>query len=176
MRREDDSAIRALLSRGRPNVTGVTIVSASNEEVEIAREFWPHAEVRQLSEGQWDLYEEGPLPLDRDWGILIMCNTFLCSRDPKLWLSNISRTHRYVLIQDLAEDERVGDRHLSPETGDFSRYSGSSHGVMGQTDPGHEVHDISTFGYRIIDCLSYGFDNNAGTKFVVILDLHDKWT
>jgi hypothetical protein len=171
MRIEDDMAIRELLSRSSVTVTGVTICSPSNEEFAIARAFWPAAEIRRFTQAEWNLDDIGPLPPE-DWGLLMACNTFMCSRDPMLWIENIRRTHRYLLIQDLSNAQRQPHRHLSPETGDVARYSVLSHGIVGKTDLGHNVYDISsTYGVRVLDCLGYDFDHGRGSKFVVLLDL-----
>jgi len=173
MRPEDIKAISKVLVRSKPAVRRVMLLSGSDEEKELVWKLWPQALMTDMSEAEWNLYGTHPaawIGID----LVMVCNTFMCSKDPGLWLDNIAQSSRYVLIQDLAIAKRRQDRHLAPETGDFARYSVSSHGIMGETDPGHLVYDLSTSGYRVIDCESYRIDDGVGLKFAALLDLSRK--
>lgn len=170
MRAEDCYAVYRLLLRNPLQVPFVTVFSPSNEELELVEKFWPGVSTNRMSESQWDLREHGPLA-SGGMGLAMACNTFMCAADPDLWLKNIARSHRYLVIQDLAHTQRQPHRHLSPETGDVARYSVSQYGIIGITDDGYTVYDLSLKSY-VVDCISYTFDNGAGTKFAALIDLH----
>lgn len=179
MRHEDLVAVRSVM-RLLLRPERVVILSGSSEECELVRSCWPDTSVTVVNESAWNL--DGPIPYQcPGFDLAIACNTFMCARDPGIWLDNIAQVCRYVLIQDQAAVQRRHDRHLSPETGDVARYSVSSHDVIGKTDDGYEVFDFSLSGYRVIDCERYCIDDRANTlndfrviKFAVLLDLSEK--
>jgi hypothetical protein len=93
----------------------------------------------------------------------------MCSRDPALWLKNIASSFGRVLIQDLSIAKRCANRECGIDTGDVARYSVSSHGLIGVTDPDLVLFDLSKSGYKIIDFERY--DGTGCTNFVVLLNL-----
>ena len=99
----------------------------------------------------------------------LICNTFMCSRDPLLWLQHISAAVTTLIIQDLAISSRTDGRDCSIETGDVARYSVTSHGIIGKTDPDLRVFDFSNCGFEVIDAERY--DDEGALKFVVVLRL-----
>ena len=134
-------------------------------EANMIRRIWDGAVVEGLGQAQWDLME--PCPQDTRWDMVVACNTFMCAVDPGRWLRNIAAVCDFIAIQDLSTSKRNGETHCDPKTGDVARYSISSHGIIGETDPGLTVFDFSTSGYRVIDAQSYG----QWGKFVILLDL-----
>lgn len=173
MRAEDIDAVARVLERVRPDVKRAIMTSGSSEEEGLLRRMWPHVAISNLSESDWDL--DGPHPMAlMGIDLVVACNTFMCSRDPGRWLDNLAQTSRLVMIQDLAVAQRRQDRHLSLETGDVMRYSLTTHGIIGKTDEGHMVFDLSSSGYRVIDCDGYRVDDGRGLKFAALIDLSRK--
>lgn len=172
MRDEDSVAISRLVHRSPIDPMTVLLLSGSDEEERIMRERWPSVGIVTLSEADWDLRFISNRSFERPT-IAVACNTFMCAADPQLWLHNMADCCDWLLIQDLADCKRESGRHLSPDTGDVMRYSVSSHGVIGRTDEGHTVFDISAAGYHVMDCVPYRIDGGAGLKFAVLLDLRN---
>lgn len=174
MRRSDVSAVRRALGR-LPTPRSVLVFSPAwdaeadgTSERAALDDAWPSAVVHECERGRWDL--DGPMPADVprcDVGII--CNTFMCSRDPALWLRHISAAVPLLVVQDLAVSRRTPDRYLSVETGDVARYSVSTHGIVGRTDPGSEVFDLGSCGYRVLDAEAYGEGDDL--SFVALMRL-----
>ncbi len=167
MRYEDLEALRVVMLRN-PWLTPASVIgpSAEGQEIELVSEVW-RTMIVPLGEGQWNLDEPAP-GHHRGHQVALVCNTFLCSRDPALWLRNIAQVADYLLVQDLSWAPRGQGRITMPSDGDRQRYSVSSHGVIGRTDEGAQpVFDLSTSGVIVLDCEQY-FD---GGKFVALLDL-----
>jgi hypothetical protein len=113
----------------------------------------------------WDLDRDDPAGPAAD--LVVVCNTMLCSRDPASWLRRLFRASPLVLIQDLAVCHRGRDGlHVDPPTGDVMRYSVSSHGVVGESDPDRGPYDLSIGPGRILDVEAYG---TGCLKFVALL-------
>jgi hypothetical protein len=129
---------------------------------------WPNAVIRYCYKSGWDL--GGPMPPDMEaCDVGLICNTFMCSRDPMAWLRHISAVTPVLIVQDLAVSKRGRTRHCSIETGDVARYSVSSHGIIGQTDQELKVFDFSECGYDLLD--AEGYEDGEALKFVAVLAL-----
>lgn len=168
MRDDDGQAIERLLRRN-PRINPHSVIALSGEGVEsdICRELYSVG-TRDIGRDEWDL-DDAPHQSHRA-GLGIVCNTFLCSTDPMRWLRNIAMAVPYLVIQDLADARRGGSKHVDPGSGDYQRYSVSSHGVIGQTDPeAAPVFDLSTSGAIVMDCESYS--DGSYVKFAALLDL-----
>lgn len=137
-----------------------------SESVAIER-VWPGVRTIEADRGRWDL--DGAMPDDglrADVGVI--CNTFMCSRDPAAWLEHLSAAVPILVMQDLASSRRASDgSHCAVETGDVARYSASSHGVVGESDPGRNVFDVSTCGRSVID--ARGYLDDGAMKVVAVL-------
>lgn len=129
---------------------------------------WPRASIQELDRCQWDLDLPAPSEV-RQADIGIICNTFMCSSNPTLWFRHLSERVTLLVVQDQAVAMRENGRHCSVETGDVMRYSVSSHGILGQTDPGLEVFDLSAAGYELLAAESY--EDDGSLKFVAVLRL-----
>lgn len=128
---------------------------------------WPGATISECDKGRWNLDNQRPLDIPT-CEVGLICNTFMCSHDPGLWLRHISSAVDVLIVQDLAACSRGTVRKCSVETGDVARYSVSSHGIIGETDFDLSVFDFSTCGRELIDVERYEDD---GLKFVVALRL-----
>ncbi len=138
------------------------------EDLAIGR-VWPDASVVGLDRGAWDL--DGPRPAGvPDAGLGVICNTFMCSRDPALWLRHLSAAVPLLVVQDLAVCRRgPGGSHCATDSGDVARYSVSSHGITGATDPGLSVFDLSSAeGWSVRDARPYA--DGGALKLVAALD------
>ena len=121
---------------------------------------WPNADHVTVMRDQWDFSSDLVLSNPPQGDLGIICNTFMYSSDPEWWLKQISRSVPILLIQDLAVAFRGKETFCGngPEDdGDCARYSISSYGVLGMTDPGLSVFDFSTCGYEILACAPYGY-------------------
>jgi hypothetical protein len=128
---------------------------------------WPEATVIEVDKGRWDL--DGPRPSDVPHvPIGIICNTFMCSHDPAGWLDRLLDAVDLLVVQDLAVCRRgPGGTHCAVETGDVSRYSVSSHGIVGETDPDRRTFDFSSCGHRVLD--AHGYDDRGSLKFLAFI-------
>lgn len=168
MKGEDIENLESLLRRVpefKPR--SVLVLSPTREKQEesmVRRVFGDSTEVDSFEEVGWNL--DLPIPTEKRWDMVVACNTFMCANDPSLWLSNISKVANFLAIQDLCVAKRMPDRHCAVHDRDVARYSVSSHGLLGETDPTLTVFDISKSGYRIVDAGGYG-----NLKFVAVLDL-----
>lgn len=167
MHERDWTAVETVMKRMTQPLSEVLVLSpdTGQREPDGVKRIWPACHVRTCDISQWDLREEPGVYVPRTCGLAIACNTFMCSRDPALWLRNITQVVPQIIIQDLSVCKRTPSRHCGVDTGDVARYSVSSHGVIGQTDPDLEVFDLSTAGYSILDIEVYD------GKFAVLLDL-----
>lgn len=129
---------------------------------------WPDARIHGLEKGQWDL--DGPMPPGTPTGdVGIICNTFMCSSDPALWLRHLADAVPVLVMQDLASCKREDGRSCSIKTGDVARYSISSHGIIGRTDPGLTVFDLAASGYELMHV--EGYADIGSSKFVAVMRL-----
>lgn len=176
MRRADVEALRWVLPR-LDEPASVLVFSPAwdaqadgTSEAAVISDVWPRAQVVNCDRGRWDLDRPKPDGVPRcDVGIV--CNTFMCSRDPGLWLRNISEAVSTLVIQDLAVCQRTPTAHCSVETGDVARYSVSSCGIIGETDSDREVFDFSKCAFDLLDADEYV---DEGTKFVAVLRMHHR--
>lgn len=156
------------------NPGNIIMFSGEHEESSALQKAWPDAARTVCNIGHWNLNE--PRPSTGPGGDLgVICNTFMMARDPTKWLQHISEAVPLLLVQDLAVARRIPGRYCGDD-GDCARYSVSSHGVIGKTDPEYQVFDFSTSGYEVLDCEAYGQDlvyegGETGLKFVVLLRL-----
>lgn len=160
------------LLRRHPEIQPASVVSPSGEggESDMVDQLYS-IPIHSVPYNKWDLNTPPPAGLRAD--LVIICNTMLCSPDPMLWLRHISQVAPLVLIQDLACGRRESTRITSPTTGDRQRYSVSSHGIIGKTDPDvNPVFDLSTCGADVIDAEGY-YEIGEGEfgRFVALLDL-----
>lgn len=106
-------------------------------------------------------------PVGPSADLVVASNTFLCSSDPAGWLRRVFRSSPLLLMQDLAVCRRGrGGLHTDPPTGDVMRYSITSHGIIGESDPGAGPYDLSAGPGRILEATRYG---TGCVKFVALL-------
>lgn len=167
----DCEAIREL-AKLVPDLRPFNIIAPSGEsmEQELIEELWG-ATMRAVPRSEWDLDFPAPAYLRR-FDMVLLCNTFLCSEDPAAWLARLAVVSDTVLIQDLACAPRGQGRITDRASGDVSRYSVSSHGIIGRTDPeANPVFDFSTSGAGVIAAVPYFHLGDGVGKFAVLLDL-----
>jgi hypothetical protein len=168
MKQDDTDNVCDLLKR--TNIippSRVVAFSGTEVDVDIIKLIWPTAITICANQISWDLMNANPNQYNGQ--LAMACNTFMSSTNPQRWLNNLSISgFSYLMIQDLSSSRRNSALYMAPETGDVQRYSISSHGIIGATDPGYEVFDLSKCGYDIIDVISYN------TKFAALIDLKNQ--
>lgn len=175
MTSDDLHALTEILTR-HPELSDFEFIGPSAGEWEVAlikniydKNLYP------VPQSDWNLLEEPHARIKP--AVFMLCNTFMYSTDPELWLKNLGKVARYLIIQDLCTATRLTGRITAPfhlgGDGDVQRYSVSSHGVIGRTDPDvRPVFDFSTCGAKVVDCLPYRQrEDGSYGNFVVILDL-----
>lgn len=161
----DTYAIRELILRNRWLQPGTVVgPSSEDDEAAITSDLWG-VKVRRVPQAEWNLDDPPHEGLRGD--LVLVCNTMLCSTDPALWLANIAIAAPLVLIQDLAVARREPGRHCAVASGDVARYSISTHGVKGETDPDLKVFDLGT--YDVLDVERY--EDRGALKFAAIIRL-----
>lgn len=168
---EDIPALERLIQKNIPllgDVRQALVLSPCGQEQAMLSRLFPGAQVSTRSREQWDLMQESTE--DVRWDLAVACNTFMYSTDPSRWLENLATWCRYLAIQDNARSRRMPDRYCGwgpGGDGDCSRFSVSTHGVLGMTDPGLSVYDFSRCAHPVVDGAPY----LGGMKFAVILKL-----
>lgn len=172
MRDHDVEAIEKIIKSVSKDITINSAVAVSGEsmEIDLCKRLL-NLNLKCISEKDWNLYNEynGNLKVD----VVFACNTFMCSKDPKVWLKNISKVSKYIIIQDLSKAARGQGRITAPDSGDFMRYSVTNFNIIGKTDDGAiPVFDFSNCGINIINCIEYfEISPNSFGKFVLFADI-----
>ncbi len=174
MRRTDVKALSLVIRRMQtPESVLVFSPAWDSENVGLSERavidsVWPYTRIHECDKGRWNLND--PMPIDIPTCAMgIICNTFICSPDPSMWLQYISASVPILIMQDIAVSRRETDRHCSIITGDLSRYSIPSRGIIGKTDPDLQVFDLDACGYEIIDAERY--DDGENVSFVAVIRL-----
>ncbi len=173
---EDIGAVRALLQRnGWLRPTHVLSPSGNGAETDLVSALYgvvPSCPTWAM----WDMLDPPPAWCRGDLGLV--CNAFMCSTDPVRWLWNLSRAVPLLVVQDLSDASRAPGRWTAPWRGDVARFSVSSHGVVGATDPdAMPVLDLSdpvaTGGAVVLDCEPYMPTGRPRSfvRFAALLDL-----
>ncbi len=171
MNADDVTEISHVIGKLDIEPRSICLLTPNSLEEEAVRARWPRASYVTCERGGWDLDS------DRDPGfsvdLVVACNTFLCSSDPAAWLRRIFAVSPLLLLQDLSVARRGIGRHIDPASGDVMRYSISSHGIIGLSDPGSPVFDLSTYGScDVISVRTYGI--SPAVKFVAVLGATDR--
>lgn len=167
MRDHDVEAIEELILSipKEIKINSVAAVSGESMEIDLCKRLL-NVDLKCISEKEWNLYNECDFKLNVD--LMLACNTFMCSKNPLLWLQNIAKVSKYIILQDLSSAARGQGKITAPDSGDFMRYSVSSFNIIGKTDDDAlPIFDFSKCGIDIINCIEYF---NHG-KFAMFADI-----
>lgn len=120
-------------SQGR-SLSRILAVNPDVGQEAVLQGFFPRASVVSLAYPAIDLSKG----VEERYDVIFVANTMLCAPDPGIWIRNCLEACDELWVQDLVRAWRNGDRELSPETGDVSRFTFPSAGEESRV-PGYDL-------------------------------------
>lgn len=121
MREQDVNHLRDFIRENlsKKSIRKVLFCSADQREIDIIKEFFPGAEIIITDQERWNI--DDPCPYNVD--LMIVCNVFMCARDPLKWFNNCLHGTNDLVVLDHIQAYRGGSEgETSPSTGDLMRY------------------------------------------------------
>jgi hypothetical protein len=151
------------------NIKRVLFCSPDNEEIIRVKDILKNDEIVIRTRETWDLNN---IP-DTDSDLVVICNTLMCSNDPKKWIDNACSRTRWVIVLDVCIGHRGGSEgERAVSDGDVMRYTMPPHMVAKCED----AFDLNQVKERIIkllpfksptECRVEGYE--VATQFVMLL-------
>jgi hypothetical protein len=153
LRPEDITNLEEHLPRWKANidiVSNIGVLSGGKIETDLLQKLFPDAWITEISQQEWDLFEEGKSEYD----IIVACNVFMYSRDPGTWFKHVLQKCKQFWIQDLIRSWRTDEKECADGPG------GDSDVMRFCLPPEHlarveHAYDLRQLSERTVDFVAY---------------------